>query len=76
MSAAQASHAWHAATDWMLRRGFMNSEQGYANPQALVSTEWVAEHRNDPNPGHFSLRCSRENLAMLLHIAAIRRYSC
>src|SRR5688500_9164927 len=27
----------------------MSSGQGYANPQALVSTEWVAEHRNDPN---------------------------
>lgn len=23
-------------------------ERGYAHPEALVSTEWVAEHRNDP----------------------------
>jgi len=21
---------------------------GYAHPEALVSTEWVAQHRNDP----------------------------
>jgi thiosulfate/3-mercaptopyruvate sulfurtransferase len=27
----------------------MASEQGYANPAALVSTDWVAEHLNDPN---------------------------
>jgi thiosulfate/3-mercaptopyruvate sulfurtransferase len=27
----------------------MAGEQGYANPAALVSTEWVAEHLNDPN---------------------------
>jgi thiosulfate/3-mercaptopyruvate sulfurtransferase len=26
----------------------MSSQQGYANPQALVSTDWVAEHLNDP----------------------------
>src|SRR6266508_43040 len=26
----------------------MSNEQGYANPGALVSTEWVAEHLNDP----------------------------
>ncbi len=26
----------------------MSGEQGYANPAALVSTEWVAEHLNDP----------------------------
>jgi thiosulfate/3-mercaptopyruvate sulfurtransferase len=25
------------------------SEQGYANPAALVSTQWVTEHLNDPN---------------------------
>src|SRR2546428_4158614 len=25
------------------------TEQGYANPAALVSTQWVAEHLNDPN---------------------------
>src|SRR3979411_1211139 len=25
------------------------SEQNYANPAALVSTQWVAEHLNDPN---------------------------
>lgn len=24
-------------------------ERGYAHPEALVSTEWVAEHLNDPN---------------------------
>ncbi|MDQ4075879.1 MAG: sulfurtransferase [Chloroflexota bacterium] len=24
-------------------------ERGYANPDVLVSTEWVAEHREDPN---------------------------
>jgi thiosulfate/3-mercaptopyruvate sulfurtransferase len=27
----------------------MSGEQGYANPAALVSTQWVAEHLNDPN---------------------------
>jgi thiosulfate/3-mercaptopyruvate sulfurtransferase len=27
----------------------MASEQGYANPAALVSTQWVAEHLEDPN---------------------------
>src|SRR5919109_211165 len=27
----------------------MAGEQGYANPAALVSTEWVAEHMNDPD---------------------------
>ena len=27
----------------------MSAEQGYANPAALVSTDWVAEHLNDPN---------------------------
>jgi thiosulfate/3-mercaptopyruvate sulfurtransferase len=27
----------------------MAGEQGYANPAALVSTDWVAEHLNDPN---------------------------
>jgi thiosulfate/3-mercaptopyruvate sulfurtransferase len=27
----------------------MASEQEYANPAALVSTEWVAEHLNDPS---------------------------
>ncbi|MCA1645766.1 MAG: sulfurtransferase [Chloroflexi bacterium] len=27
----------------------MVSEQGYANPAALVSTQWVADHLNDPN---------------------------
>jgi len=26
----------------------MADQQGYANPAALVSTEWVAEHLNDP----------------------------
>src|SRR5690606_7940972 len=26
-----------------------NVQSGYANPDALVSTEWVAEHLNDPN---------------------------
>ncbi len=26
----------------------MAGEQGYANPAAVVSTEWVAEHLNDP----------------------------
>ena len=25
------------------------STAGYANPAALVSTDWVAEHLNDPN---------------------------
>lgn len=25
------------------------SERGYAHPEVLVSTEWVAEHLNDPN---------------------------
>lgn len=25
------------------------SQNGYAHPEALVSTEWVAEHLNDPN---------------------------
>src|SRR5262252_5003328 len=25
------------------------AEQGYANPAALVSTQWVADHLNDPN---------------------------
>jgi len=27
----------------------MSGEQGYANPAALVSTQWVAEHLNDPS---------------------------
>jgi thiosulfate/3-mercaptopyruvate sulfurtransferase len=27
----------------------MSSEQGYANPAALVSTQWVADHLTDPN---------------------------
>ena len=27
----------------------MTGEQGYANPAALVSTQWVADHLNDPN---------------------------
>src|SRR5438552_12077244 len=27
----------------------MSGEQGYANPAALVSTQWVTEHLNDPN---------------------------
>jgi thiosulfate/3-mercaptopyruvate sulfurtransferase len=27
----------------------MSSEQGYANPAALVSTQWVVEHLKDPN---------------------------
>lgn len=27
----------------------MSTEQSYANPAALVSTEWVAQHLNDPN---------------------------
>ena len=27
----------------------MSAEQGYANPAALVSTDWVAEHLNDAN---------------------------
>ncbi|MBV9579575.1 MAG: sulfurtransferase [Chloroflexi bacterium] len=27
----------------------MSGEQGYANPAALVSTQWVADHLNDPN---------------------------
>jgi thiosulfate/3-mercaptopyruvate sulfurtransferase len=27
----------------------MSAEQGYANPAALVSTDWVAEHLNDSN---------------------------
>ena len=27
----------------------MSGEQGYANPAALVSTQWVADHVNDPN---------------------------
>src|SRR4030088_3109805 len=26
----------------------MSGEQGYANPAALVSTQWVADHLNDP----------------------------
>src|SRR5215203_4589812 len=25
------------------------SERGYAHPEVLVSTDWVAEHLNDPN---------------------------
>jgi thiosulfate/3-mercaptopyruvate sulfurtransferase len=25
------------------------AERGYANPDVLVSTDWVAEHKNDPN---------------------------
>ena len=27
----------------------MAGEQSYANPAALVSTQWVAEHLKDPN---------------------------
>jgi thiosulfate/3-mercaptopyruvate sulfurtransferase len=27
----------------------MSGEQGYANPAALVSTQWVADHLNDPS---------------------------
>jgi thiosulfate/3-mercaptopyruvate sulfurtransferase len=27
----------------------MSGEQGYANPAAVVSTQWVADHLNDPN---------------------------
>ena len=27
----------------------MSGEQGYANPAALVSTQWVADHLNDRN---------------------------
>src|SRR3981081_2904855 len=27
----------------------MSGEQSYANPASLVSTQWVAEHLNDPN---------------------------
>jgi thiosulfate/3-mercaptopyruvate sulfurtransferase len=27
----------------------MSTEQGYANPSALVSTQWVADNLNDPN---------------------------
>ena len=27
----------------------MSGEQGYANPASLVSTQWVADHLNDPN---------------------------
>jgi thiosulfate/3-mercaptopyruvate sulfurtransferase len=27
----------------------MSGEQGYANPAALVSTQWVADHLSDPN---------------------------
>jgi thiosulfate/3-mercaptopyruvate sulfurtransferase len=27
----------------------MSTEQGYTNPAALVSTQWVADHLNDPN---------------------------
>jgi thiosulfate/3-mercaptopyruvate sulfurtransferase len=27
----------------------MSAEQGYANPAAVVSTQWVADHLNDPN---------------------------
>ena len=27
----------------------MSGEQGYANPAALVSTQWVADHLNDSN---------------------------
>src|SRR5919198_4642025 len=27
----------------------MAGEEGYANPQALVSTQWVADHLNDPS---------------------------
>jgi thiosulfate/3-mercaptopyruvate sulfurtransferase len=27
----------------------MSGEQGYANPAALVSTQWVADHLDDPN---------------------------
>jgi thiosulfate/3-mercaptopyruvate sulfurtransferase len=30
--------------------GFMSIDsKGYAHPDVLVSTEWVAEHMNDPN---------------------------
>src|SRR6476620_1811967 len=29
--------------------GNMSSGQGYANPAALVSTQWVADHINDPS---------------------------
>ena len=25
------------------------AESGYAHPEVLVSTDWVAEHLNDPN---------------------------
>ena len=25
------------------------TDKGYAHPEALVSTEWVAEHLQDPN---------------------------
>ena len=27
----------------------MSNTNGYARPDALVSTEWVAQHLNDPN---------------------------
>jgi thiosulfate/3-mercaptopyruvate sulfurtransferase len=32
-----------------VREEEMSTEQGYANPAALVSTQWVADHLNDPN---------------------------
>lgn len=38
------------------------SEKGYANPDALVSTDWVAEHRNDP-----SIRLVESNEDILLY---------
>ena len=27
----------------------MSAASGYAHPEVLVETEWVAEHLNDPN---------------------------
>ena len=40
------------------------SSRGYAHPEALVSTDWVAEHLNDPN-----VRIIESNEDMLLYPA-------
>jgi thiosulfate/3-mercaptopyruvate sulfurtransferase len=40
------------------------TERGYANPQALVSTRWVAEHLNDP-----TIRLVESNEDTLLYAA-------
>jgi hypothetical protein len=38
------------------------SEQQYAHPEALVSTQWVADHLNDP-----SIRVAESNEDVLLY---------